>query len=96
MAALIDFEQSAIELACQKYINNQPRRRPTPADIRSICADRQQAHGRGVRKGGDKSTLTFDEIELLETKLIPTARRWLDIPDLRDHGRQFLDHWGEA
>lgn len=44
---------------------------------------------------GDKSTLTRDELELLETKILPTARRWLTIPSLAEHGRQTLDYWGE-
>lgn len=45
---------------------------------------------------GDRRALTFDERELLETKILPTARRWLKIPGLADHGKQTLRFWGEA
>jgi hypothetical protein len=44
---------------------------------------------------GDRSSLTHDELELLEGNILPTARRWLKIPALRDHARQTLAHWGE-
>lgn len=44
---------------------------------------------------GNKATLSFADLELVETKIIPTARRWLDIPPLRDHAVQTLTYWGE-
>ena len=45
---------------------------------------------------GDRSTLSFDELELLENKILPTARRWLGIPGLADKARSTLDYWGET
>lgn len=44
---------------------------------------------------GDKALLNMDERYMLETKVIPTARRWLGIKGLADHGRQTLEFWGE-
>ena len=44
---------------------------------------------------GDKSKLSGTELGILEDKVIPTARRWLRIPGLAEHGRKTLDYWGE-
>lgn len=44
---------------------------------------------------GDKNMLRADELDLLENHILPTARRWLTIPGLKDHGRQTLMYWGE-
>lgn len=48
----------------------------------------------------DRGELTFDARELLETKVLPTARRWVDeYPPghaLHRHGRQTLEYWGEV
>jgi len=45
---------------------------------------------------GDRNRLTFDQLQLLEDKISPTARRWVrDIPGLADHGRRTLAYWGE-
>lgn len=44
---------------------------------------------------GDRTALTYDERMLLETKILPTARRWLDMPGLDVHGMQTLTYWGE-
>lgn len=44
---------------------------------------------------GDKTALSLDELELLETKILPTARRWLGFPELRIHGERTLAYWGE-
>ena len=44
---------------------------------------------------GDKNMLTAAELALLETKILPTARRWLSIPGLAEHGRKTLEFWGE-
>lgn len=45
--ALHSFSQPAIEHACSLYLRNQPRRRPTPGDIATICEtwvrDRERA-----------------------------------------------------
>ena len=51
---------------------------------------------RAVPARGDKNTLSADELALLETKILPTARRWLSIYGLEHHGMQTLDYWGET
>ncbi|MEO9633085.1 MAG: hypothetical protein ABJG14_21915 [Sulfitobacter sp.] len=48
------------------------------------------------RAFGDRSSLTFDQLDLLENKVLPTARRWLRIPSLADHAKQTLAYWGEV
>ena len=45
---------------------------------------------------GDRRSLTFDQLRLLEEKVLPTARRWLGIPGLREHGEKTLAYWGES
>ena len=45
---------------------------------------------------GDRNTLSMDERYTLEERVLPTARKWLDIPSLRDHGLKTLAYWGEA
>ena len=91
--ALSPFSQPAIDNACRRYLHNQPRRRPTPGDIRAAA----QAFGKNgsEAKNGAKAELTRDDLHILETKILPTARRWLGIPDLADHGRKTLEYWGE-
>lgn len=44
---------------------------------------------------GDRGKLSFDQVQLLNEKVLPTARRWLGIPGLAEHGRQTLAYWGE-
>lgn len=72
--------------ACEKYLKENPRRRPTPGDIRGLC-------------GGAKSTrsdLSADELFLLEDKILPTAKRWVtQVPGLAEQGQKILDYWGE-
>lgn len=46
--------------------------------------------GKGSRDG-----LTSSEVYTLETRVLPTARRWLGIPGLRDHAERTLAYWGE-
>ena len=47
-------------------------------------------------KRGDKSKLDRDQRILLETKIIPTARRWLtEYPDWKNHAEKTLEYWGE-
>jgi hypothetical protein len=46
---------------------------------------------------GNKASLSLTDRELLETKILPTARRWCEaIPSLRHHGIKTLAYWGEA
>ena len=88
---LTGFTQGQIETASQHYLRSQPNRRPTPADIRS----RINGTNATDKIEGDKSKLSVDQIELLETQILPTARRWLSIPGLADRGKQTLAFWGE-
>lgn len=91
--ALAPFSPDDIERACAAYLRDQPRRRPTPGDIRSKIRPPKD----GVAIGqGDKSALTHDELRLLEDKVLPTARKWLMVPSLADHGRSTLAYWGES
>lgn len=93
--ALAPFSREAIDAACRRYIIDQPRRRPTPGDIRSKI--REPSKSAQKRRGeGDRTSLTHDELFLLEEKILPTARRWLEIPSLREHGMKTLEYWGEA
>ena len=92
--ALDGFSQQAISRACDSYIRDQPRRRPSPGDIlaRARNAPKPSAAPDLRRK---KSDLSRDELELLAMKVIPTARRWLQVPGLADSGRQTLEYWNE-
>lgn len=45
---------------------------------------------------GDRSRLTFDQLQMLEEKVLPTAREWVrGNSALADHRRQTLAYWGE-
>lgn len=44
---------------------------------------------------GDRRMLRADEIDMLENQILPTARRWLRVPGLKEHGKQTLMYWGE-
>lgn len=92
--ALAPFSQISIELACKKYLRDQPRRRPTPGDIRSKIREPSTAKARQNNEG-DRTSLTVDELEILETQILPNARRWLNIPGLEQHGADTLGYWGE-
>lgn len=92
--ALTGFSQEQIEAGCSDYIRTQPRKRPTPADVRSRI--------RTVQPGlysDKKAGLSRDELGTLETKVLPTAREWVrKYPDgsvLHRHGMNTLEHWGE-
>lgn len=45
---------------------------------------------------GDRNRLSRDELLLLDNEVLPTARRWLNIPGLASHAKQTLTYWGEA
>ena len=95
VAALAPYPQHVIERACERYLRNQPRRRPTPGDIRAICEARQETKSDSAAPQGDRSKLTYDELDLLESKVLPTARKWVGIPGLEQFGRDTLAYWGE-
>lgn len=45
---------------------------------------------------GERASLSRDELYALDERVLPTARRWLGIPGLREHAEKTLAHWGEA
>lgn len=90
---LSPFPQKAIEHACDHYMRNVTGKRPTPAEIRNR-ADAWLKANAPKKCQGDRSTLSFDELEKLE-EVLATARRWLSNPNLKDHGRKTLEYWGE-
>ena len=49
----------------------------------------------GAREDCDRSKLSRDQLFLLNDKILPTARKWLGIPGLKEHGEKTLAHWGE-
>lgn len=90
---LAPLSQKVIEHACSSWLRDEPRRRPTPGDIRARARD----HAASPQNAqGDRSKLSFDELVLLDEKVLPTARRWLGIPGLRQHAEQTLSYWGET
>lgn len=90
---LAPLSRQSIEHACSAWLKDQPRRRPSPGDIRAKARGYSTAPGQAQ---GDRTKLSFDDLQLLEEKILPTARRWLGIPGLAEHGRQTLAYWGEG
>jgi hypothetical protein len=47
-------------------------------------------------KQGDRAELSGHELQILDEKVIPTARKWLRVyPNLAHHAAQTLAYWGE-
>lgn len=47
-------------------------------------------------KRGNRAELTGAELQALDERVLPTARRWLrHSPALAHHAVQTLSHWGE-
>lgn len=45
---------------------------------------------------GNRQSLSFDERDILENKILPTARRWAaEMPALRSSAEGTLNYWGE-
>lgn len=96
VAALIAFPRQAIEHACGAYLRDQPRRRPTPGDIRAKAQAFKLPGSQQTTGRGDKLKLSHDELRILEDQILPTARRWVrQFPSLADQGQATLDYWGE-
>lgn len=91
--ALTGHTQDQIEAACEMHLRDAKTHRPKPADILGRIKGGGSATGHGR---GDRSKLSADEIVLLDAKVLPAARRWLNMPGLADHGRQTLNYWGES
>jgi len=68
---------------------------PTPKELIRAASlargDTSQDPGRG-----DRSKLSHDELVSLENTILPTARRWLGIPGLAEHGEKTLTYWNET
>lgn len=92
--ALSGFSQDQIGSACSQYLRQEPKRRPTPADIRAFIFETRST-SKAQTGRGDRNSLTRDEAKLLYEKVLPAARRMLAIPGLREHAEKTLDHWGE-
>ena len=90
--ALSGYSQEQISAACDMHLRDQKSGRPKPADILGRISNGSSGGGMGR---GDKSKLSRDAIVLLESTVLPNARKWLSIPGLADQGRQTLEYWGE-
>jgi hypothetical protein len=94
IAALSGFSQDQISGACSQYMRQEPKRRPTPADIRVFILE-TRGNSETQTGRGDRNSLTRDEAQLLYEKVLPAARRMLTIPGLREHAEKTLAYWGE-
>jgi hypothetical protein len=59
-------------------------------DVRAAKPADPEAAGRGER-----SALSADQARLLDSKILPTARKWLGT-SLDEHARKTLEFWGET
>lgn len=91
---LLPFPPQTIEKACASYLRDQPRRRPSPGDICARC-NKPKRDDQTAKPRGDRSALSYDGRQLLEEKVLPTAKRWLRDPALRQSGKSTLEFWGE-
>lgn len=103
VAGLLRYSRDAIERACSGYLEEQPDRVPMLSDIARRAAARSNGtrgkpRGAGAVEigGGDRARLSPDQRRILEEEVLPTARRWLQVPGLAEHGRQTLSYWGET
>ena len=72
---------------------------PTKGELAKVCeglSPRVAAVAAGGMDRGDRTQLTMDERQLLETRVLPTARRWVSgMPGISDHAKNTLAFWGE-
>lgn len=113
IATLEKFPQEAIEHACGVWVRNYQSKRPTPASIanlaqhwRKVERERAKASTSDGPSRGDRSELSFDEMEVLE-RILDRSRSWMDLrqnsfgetvfarPTLARHGAETLTYWGE-
>lgn len=80
-------------------MTSQSRAWPTAAQVISALRDVKRSRGDEritAEKGGDKGSLNGFDLQTLEVKVLPTARRWLRLyPNLRHHAISTLEYWGE-
>ena len=87
------YTQDQIDGACRHYIRSQPSKRPSPADIIARIDGMARDTGNGIDR---KANLSRDKQDLLYNQILPTARRWLQIPGLKEQGQRTLEYWGES
>lgn len=93
--ALSDLTEQQISDACREWMRENTHR-PSPAAIRAkVRRPRPETGGAGHR--GDKTKLSHDNLYLLESEILPTAREWAagSRHSLREHGKRTLEYWGE-
>lgn len=44
---------------------------------------------------GNRAALSREQLFALQERVLPTAYRWLNIPELASHARKTLAYWGE-
>jgi len=80
-------------------MTSQSRAWPTAAQVISAIRDVKRSRGDEritAEKGGDKAALNSFDLQTLEMKVLPTARRCLRLyPGLRHHAIKTLEYWGE-
>jgi hypothetical protein len=80
-------------------MTSQSRAWPTAAQVYdSLRAVRSEARGERVTgdNRGDKDLLSGFDRDLLESRILPEAKRWLRVfPGLRHHAIKTLEFWGE-
>lgn len=76
-------------------VTNKTRVWPNVYEIYEAAKASTPAANKVGTQGGDRAKLTSMELVTLEDKVLPTARRWLAMGGLHQHGRQTLEFWGE-
>jgi hypothetical protein len=80
-------------------MTSQSRAWPTAAQVIGAIRDVKRSRGEErimAEKGGDRGSLNSFDLQTLEIKVLPTARRWLRLyPGLRHHAISTLEYWGE-
>lgn len=87
---------SALIDAMHTYVrrNAHGRQWPTVSDFVKASRKVSGLLSDGQVGGGDINKLNPAQKEKLG-EVLATARRWLDIPGLAEHGRKTLAHWGQ-
>ena len=80
-------------------VTSQSRAWPTAAQVHEamtfVCRDNDGTAQIGNQRG-DRGKLSGYDLEALDRKIIPTARRWLrEAPGLRAHAFATLTYWNE-
>jgi len=78
-------------------MTSESRAWPTAAQVLTAMREViRQKTGEKISSGGSRSSLGAFELDILDGKVLPTARRWLrEYPGLRGHAISTLQYWGE-